>query len=339
MLNFAIIGIGGLGKLHLRNVVEMEKTSGEIKLVALCDVEEKRFTEEIVTNLGGDTSPLDLSAYRLYTDVNDMLANEKLDFVITALPIYLHERIAVLALEKGLHVFSEKPMARNLEQCKNMIDKAKEHGKLLMIGQCLRYVPEYAKLKEYIDSKTFGSVIRAEFKRYAATPMWSWQNWLHDFEKSGCAALDMHIHDVDYVNWAFGKPKSVSSCATHAKTRFDSIFTRYQYDDKLVEASCDWGLTDSFPFSPAFLVRFENAVVKFENNVMTVCPKDGEAFVPELEQSDPYVSEVIDFINCIKENRALTDIPVTPESAMMSTKIALAEIESAEKGKVIDVER
>ena len=335
MLKFAIIGLGGLGKLHLRNMIELEEKRGDIKLTALCDIEESRFTERVETNLGGDTSSIDLSRYNLYTDVHELLEKEVLDFVITALPTYLHEEIAVLALSNGLHVFSEKPMARTLEQCQNMINKAKENNRLLMIGQCLRYRPEYIKLKEYIDSGEFGDAVRAEFYRYSPTPVWSWQNWMMDFDKSGGAALDLHVHDVDMIHWLFGLPQAVTSSATNVKTKFDSIFTTYQYDGVLVTSAGDWGLTNSYPFQAAFLVRFEKAVVELKD-VMKIYPEDGEAYVVEPEAGNAYTDEVNDFINCVKENRELS--VVTPESVMLTMKIALAEMKSAEKGEKINVQ-
>lgn len=330
MLKLAIIGVGGLGKVHLRNIIDLEKTRGDIKLVALCDVDQSRFAEETKTNLGGDTAPIDLSPYTLYTDADELLEKEQLDFVITALPTYIHEKMAVKALEKGLHVFSEKPMARSLEQCQNMIDKAKENKRLLMIGQCLRYWPEYVKLKEYIDGGELGKVIRAEFLRYSLTPTWTWQNWMMDYEKCGGAALDMHVHDVDFINWAFGKPEYLTSAATHAKTKFESMFTTYYYKDKLVTSSCDWGLSDSYPFKPAFLVNFEKATVEMGDNGLTVFPNTGEPYKPEIEESSAYVNEIIDLIECIKANREI--VINNPESSMQSIEMALAEVKSAESG-------
>lgn len=335
MLKFAIIGFGGLGKLHFNNVIELEKGRNDIKLVAICDVDEKRFSEQVTTNLGGNSVPLDLSGYKLYQDADMMMEEETLDFVITALPTYLHAEIAIKALNKGLHVFSEKPMARHIDECEAMIEAADKNKKLLMIGQCLRYFPEYVKLKEYIDSKVFGKVIRGEFSRYSLTPNWSWENWLLDFKKSGGAALDMHVHDVDYINWVFGLPKSVTSFATHEVTKFDSIFTAYYYEDKLITSSCDWGMSDSFPFRPAFLVRFEKATVELSGGSLTVYPQGASAYTVDLESIDGYMAEIQDFIACIHENKKSEKNQ--PESIIKTTKLALAEIASAEKGEKIIV--
>lgn len=333
MLKFAIIGFGGLGKVHFKNAIELEKSRNDIKLVAICDVDEKRFNEQVTTNLGGNNVPLDLSGYKLYQDADVLMEEEVLDSVITALPTYLHADIAIKALEKGLHVFSEKPMARHIDECEAMIEAADKNNKLLMIGQCLRYFPEYVKLKEFIDSKVFGEVIRGEFSRYSLTPTWSWENWLLDYEKSGGAALDLHVHDVDYINWVFGLPKSVTSFATHEVTRFDSIFTTYCYEDKLITSSCDWGITDSFPFRSDSLVRFEKATVELSGGSLIVYPQGSPSYTVDLESIDGYMAELQDFISCIQVNKKSEKNP--PESVMNTVKLALAEIASAEKEEEI----
>ena len=174
MLKYAIIGFGGLGKVHFGQTKAVAEVVGDVQLVAICDVEESRFIKQTATNLDGGDADLDLSGYRFYTDVNELLEKEQLDFVITALPTYLHEKIAVMAMEHGIHVFSEKPMALNCEQAETMIHKAKENNVQLMIGHCLRFWPEYVYLKKAIDSQKYGRVLRAEFTRQCATPIWSW---------------------------------------------------------------------------------------------------------------------------------------------------------------------
>lgn len=335
MLKLAIVGLGGLGKVHLRNVMELQRTRGDFELVALCDVEESRFHENIATNLGGDNAPVDLSAYRLYTDLDQMLAKERLDFAITALPTYLHADIGIKLLNHGIHLFSEKPMALNEQQSQAMIDAAQKSGKRLMIGQCLRYWPEYVKLKELIDSQAYGKVVRAEFFRYSATPVWSWQNWLMDEQKSGGAALDMHVHDVDFIQWALGMPEQVTSHATHIKSGFDSILTTYHYGHMLVTAACDWSLPPDYPFSASFLVRFEKATVKMDAAGMRIYPEEGKVFTPELGRPNAYRNEIDDFIDHLHKG---FNSPVNPpESALSSVKLARAEMESARKGVTVHV--
>lgn len=336
MLKFAIIGFGGLGKLHYRNVAEVTETVKDIQLVAICDVEDSAFHAQVSTNLGDSNANLDLSAYRLYNDAAEMLEKEELDFVITALPTFLHSKIAIMAMEKGLHVFSEKPMALNAEQADEMIAAANKNNVKLMIGQCLRYSPTYVALRDLIVSQKYGKVVKAEFYRISSSPLWSWHNWFMDESLSGGAALDMHVHDVDFINWAFGAPKAVTSVATNFKAKHESITTTYHYDDAQVIAVGDWGMPKGYRFNAGFKVRFEQASVVTTPEGVMLYPEDGEMGLLELVGNpNQYVTEVIDFVQCIQENRASTINP--PEDSCKSLKIALAEKLSADTGKTVEL--
>ncbi len=332
MLNFAIIGFGGLGRLHFRDVEEFTELAGDLQLVAICDIEETAFTKEVKTNLDGESSTLDLSAYRLYQDVEELLEKEELDFIITALPTYIHEKVAVMEMEKGIHVFSEKPMAINLEQAERMLKAARENGVKLMIGQCLRYMPSYVALKKAIDSGEYGKVCRAEFTRMSARVDWSWQNWMQDMSKSGGAALDMHVHDVDFISWAFGKPKSVTAFSTSLVTENESMVTRYEYDGMLVTSKVDWEFPKGFPFTAEYLVRFEKATLVFKGGTLTLYTDNSKEAV-ELSEDNAYSMEIVDFVDCIRKDRESNVNP--PEASLETLKLALAEIESAKTGKSV----
>lgn len=335
MLKYAIIGFGGLGKVHFRAYPEVkEKSCTEVQLVALCDIRESVFTEQTATNLGDSNVDLDLSNFKLYNDVDDLLANEKLDFVVTALPTYLHQQVAVKVMKKGIHVFSEKPMAINYEQAEDMVNTSKEMGVKLMIGQCCRYGSRYQKLKEIADSGEYGKLIRADFYRLSPTPIWSWENWFLDGEKSGGAALDLHVHDVDIINYVWGKPKSVTSFATNYKTTHDSIVTRYEYDDMLITCTGEWGCpSNSYPFNSGFFAKFEKATVEAKSGKFMIYTEEGEKIEVALESVNDYALEVIDFVDCIANNKTSAINPA--ESTLITTKIALAEKESADKGEKV----
>ena len=337
MKKFAIIGFGGLGKVHYENVAAVAKQVTDIKLVALCDVDKEAFYKQTETNISSSAAKYDFSDCHLYHDAKEMFDKEELDFVITAVPTPMHELVAVMAMEKGIHVFSEKPMARTAEQAERMIEAAKKYHVKLMIGQCVRFGAAPTALKEMIVSEQYGKVIEAEFARKSATPIWSWQNWYMDEKQSGGAALDMHIHDVDFVNWLFGMPKAVSSVATNGKTKHDSIHTIYDYEDgKVIRTLGNWGLPQGYPFTSAFTVRFEKATVTFMNREgMKLYLEDGEPSQVELPQVNGYVNEVVEFIKCIDEDRESTINP--PEESLRSLRIALAEKESADSGKKVIV--
>ncbi len=329
MLKYAIIGFGGLGKVHFSNTEDLCKAHDDVKLTAICDVDENSFTSNTSTNLGEDETKLDLSMYNLYTDAKEMLEKEELDFIITAVPTYLHDDIAIMAMEKGIHVFSEKPMALSVERAQSMIDCAKKNNVKLMIGQCLRYTGKYEKLKEIIDSGKYGRVLRADFYRISCTPTWGWENWFVDADKSGGAVLDLHVHDVDYINYAFGMPKSVTSMATNYKTGHDSIVTMYGYDDMVVTATGEWGCPASYGFASGFFVKMEKATIEGRNAVFTLSPEEGEQIEVEVSKESAYLREVVDFVNCIKNDKVSEINP--SEASLNAIKIALAEKESSDK--------
>lgn len=328
MYKYAIIGFGGLGKLHLSNMIKLEKERGDFCLQAICGASLESFQENIKINLGNvNVSNIDFSNCHFYFDYKEMFKKEKLDFVLSTLPTYLHEEVAIYSLEKGVHVFSEKPMALTLEGCSNLIQVAKENGRKLMIGQCLRFAPAFTKLKEYIDNETFGKAYRAEFSRYSQLPKWTWNNWILDPERSGGCILDMHIHDVDLINWFFGKPKEIRSVGTQKRVKFESIFTQYFYDDLLVLSSADWSMPDTFPFETRCLVNFEHATVIVENDKVMVY-QDKSSFSPELSEESCFIQEMRAFLKWVIDDEPCE--VTSPESIMESVKLALMELENVE---------
>ena len=178
-LKAALVGVGSMGRGHLDNYVKFLKEDSPIQIVALCDVDEKKFTNyKADFNLGEvGADGYDFNMFRLYNDLDKMLeAETDLDMVTIALPTYLHCWGACKCMEKGINVLSEKPMALTVEQCEEMIACAKKNNVRLMIGQCLRFAPAYLKLKEIIDSGELGEVVASFFFRGGGTPLWSYEN-------------------------------------------------------------------------------------------------------------------------------------------------------------------
>lgn len=337
MMNYAIVGLGGLGKLHLGKYFTI-KEQKDVRLVALCDVEPEQFEKQVELNIEGNKSPIDLSQFHLYTDIDEMLAKEKIDFAVTALPTYLHAEIAVKLMNQGVHVFSEKPMALTLEACQSMIEAANRNKVRVQVGQCIRFDKQYQKVKEILKQGKYGKVIRAEFSRMSKTPLWSWQEWLMDFAKSGGAALDLHVHDIDIMQWLLGTPKRVMATATHAKSKFDTVASFFIYDDFFVNTMVDWSLAQSAPFTRRGVITMEEATIFMENDrTLKIFEDKGEAIViPCDPQNDMYVDEVIEFIDCIETGKESEVI--NPESTMLSVKLALAEREAALKGEMVAID-
>lgn len=333
MYNYGIIGFGGLGKTHLLNLCKLEKERGDFKLKAICGTSLEEATKSVKINLGDvNVSNVNFAECDFYDDYKEMLDNEKLDFVFSVLPTYLHEEVAIYALKKGVNVFSEKPMALTLSGCEKMMEEAKNNNCKLFIGHCQRFHPAYSKVKEYIENKTFGKVRRAEFSRYSQMPLWTWNNWILDSEKSGGCIIDMHIHDVDLMNWFFGMPKAVNSVMTEQKIKRESISSYFKYDDFVVISQADWALPQSFPFSARLRVDFENASVLIENDNITVYT-DEKSYSPEIGENNVFFEEEKAFLSLVIDNEESRVL--SAESVFNSMKIVNEEIEAAKTGKTV----
>lgn len=340
MLKVGLIGLGFMGKAHLDNYIRLESEGFPVKLTAICDIDAEKLKGKLVEgNIDTGGADYDFSKYALYTNIEYMLDSEDFDYVDITLPTYLHREVTVKVLNKGMHVLCEKPMALNSEECLDMIEAAKKNGKKLMIGQCLRFWPEYEYLKECVESEKFGKTLGGYFFRGGSTPIWSHENWLLQKDKSGGCMLDQHIHDVDTINWLFGKPEKVSTIAKNVipGSGYDILSTNYVFEDgKIINAQDDWTLNGDYGFQMLFRVSFENGNVIFENGVLKVNPNDGKGFIPELPKETGYYRQLKYFASAIKNDQDI--IVATPESTMDTIKIAEAEMLSADrKGELVVV--
>ena len=330
MIRVGIVGLGFMGKMHFR----CYQALGDVQVVAICDTDRSRFEETggAAGNIEGAEAPLDFTSIELHDDFDKMLAEAKLDALSVTLPTYLHKEATVKALDTGVNVLCEKPVALTVEDGREMLAAAEQSGKLLQIGHCIRFWPEYAKTKELIDSGQYGRVRAATFQRLSLTPTWSWEDWILDPAKSGSAAVDLHIHDSDYVRYVFGMPKAVFSRAAGGPSNdCDHIVTQYIYDnDCVVTAEGGWLMAPTFGFEMSFHVVLEKATIVYDctrDPTFNVCPKEGDVIFPEIDSADGYSNEIAHFVKAVRGE----DVPeiITPEQSVDSLRLVLAEKQSA----------
>jgi len=333
MIRIGLIGLGFMGRTHLENYARLEQEGLPIQVVAVCDADPAKLEGRGAGggNIDTSASELDLERYAKYTDVSTMLANERLDAVDITLPTFLHRDVAVQCLRSGLHVLCEKPMAMSVGECRDMIEAAEDAGKLLLIGQCLRFWPAYVYLKEVVAQGTYGKIRSATFFRGGGTPTWG--PWLLQKSLSGGALMDMHVHDTDMVNWLFGKPEAVSSQALNVIPGggYDIVSTHYRYPDgKVVNAQADWTLEGDFGFDMSFRVNCEKGNLVFKDGVLKVNPAGQAGFVPALSEDMGYYHQLKYFAEAVINNLKADVAP--PASTMDTIAIIEAELASADNG-------
>lgn len=295
MLNAAIIGFGGIARVHAQGYAELEK-AGKVRLCAAFDVHEEAFTKKTDINISTDGG--NGFSFNCYTGLEQMLAGEKIDIIDICLPTFLHRETSIAMLRRGYHVLCEKPMATSYDECMEMLDAAKKSGKRLMIGQCLHFFPEYEYLKETVDSGIYGKVKSAFFQRLSSPPLWGWNEWHTKREMFGSCLADLSIHDIDMTQYLFGAPKKVFCSAKDGFGAMEGVTSLLMYDDMTSTIIADWSIVNG-EFSSEYRVSFEKATVVDKNGVVTVYPYEGEAFSPELPQTDGYTSEISHFVDLV----------------------------------------
>jgi predicted dehydrogenase len=267
-----------------------------------------------------------------------MINSVSIDCVSICLPTHLHRPLAVQALDAGLHVICEKPMALTLADCDAMIEAARRNQRQLFVAQCLRFWPEYEILKSFIDSAALGRLQTLLMRRVSAPPFWSGQDsWFASAQKSGGCLFDLHVHDVDFVHYALGRPTAVFSQGLDAPNGLNhSLITQYVFDPSLLcVAEGSWNYPSGFKMS--YTALFENGVLEYDctltPSLRLIRKGEQEATIPEVSAGDGYSREYDYFIRSLSDGNS--GERMTPESARQSIEMALAEKESMQKNGLI----
>ena len=293
MLKIGLVGIGGISHSHIDAWEKME----DAQLIAMCDIRPERMEK--------------FPDKHRYTDFDEMLANEEFDVIDICLPTYLHADFAVKAMEKGINVITEKPISLKEEDIDRVYKTAEKNNVKFMVAQVLRFWPEYELLKEIYETKKYGKLLSGTMTRLGCYPRWSWDGWMMDEKRSGLVPFDLHIHDLDFMVYAFGMPKVAHQYRSKLPDQ-DFISISYDFGDFQINSEASWYAT-SYPFTAEFRFQFENAVVANENGKMLIHLRDdkkidlseeaeGETGDINLPKSNAYANEIRYFADCVINN-------------------------------------
>ncbi|MBE6800577.1 MAG: Gfo/Idh/MocA family oxidoreductase [Ruminococcaceae bacterium] len=293
MLKIGLVGVGGISHSHIDAWEKME----DAQLIAMCDIRPERMEK--------------FPDKHRYTDFDEMLNNEEFDIIDICLPTYLHADFAVKAMEKGINVITEKPISLKEEDIDRVYKTAEKNNVKFMVAQVLRFWPEYELLKEIYETKKYGKLLSGTMTRLGCYPRWSWDGWMMDEKRSGLVPFDLHIHDLDFMVYAFGMPKVAHQYRSKLPDQ-DFISISYDFGDFQINSEASWYAT-SYPFTAEFRFQFENAVVANENGKMLIHLRDdkkidlseeaeGETGDINLPKSNAYANEIRYFADCVINN-------------------------------------
>ena len=299
MLKIGLVGVGGISGAHIPVWEAMENA----ELVALCDIRPERMEK--------------YEGKCCYLDFDEMLANEELDILDICLPTYLHADFAVKAMEKGINVITEKPISLKEEDVERVYSTAAKNNVKFMVAQVLRFWPEYGLLKEIYDSKKYGKLLSGTMIRLGGYPKWSWDGWMMDEKRSGLVPFDLHIHDLDFMVYAFGMPKVKYQYRSKLPDQ-DYISLIYDFGEFSINSESSW-YSSCYPFTAEFRFQFEDAVVSNENGKMVIYLRndekidlsqdaEGDTGNINLPKSDAYANEIHYFVDCVVNDKPVEKI-------------------------------
>lgn len=155
-----------------------------------------------------------------YTTLEDMLDHEALDAVIIQSPNKFHYSMTMTAIERGLHVICEKPLAMNYRQALRLTEAAERAGVKAMSTFTYRFMPASRYLKELIDGGYIGRPYHLNLRGYAGFARGADYLWRFDVGEAGSGvAGDLATHWLYLAYWFFGEITAVTAQFGHHVTR------------------------------------------------------------------------------------------------------------------------
>lgn len=310
-LRYACIGIGGIaGKKHLKQYAMVES----IEMVAVCDVDSEK-AKQAASKFG---------IAKVYSDYQELFRQERLDLASICTPNNLHATMVKAALEAGIHVHCEKPLALNPKEIEAIIEAKNCTEKKVLVGLNKRFTPETEYIKRCIDADFLGEIYHSQcgWRRRAGIP--GRGSWFTDKQKSGGGALiDLGVHMMDLTMYLMDYPIPIAVDGS-AYQKFNESHTRdrngyngskegvFDVEDMAVgHVRLDNGCTLSYEFSWASNIKKESfyyelkgtkgGVTFIDNQLEIYTELNGVCVdvIPRLNERVASIGECEHFVECI----------------------------------------
>jgi predicted dehydrogenase len=287
---------------------------------------------------------------RQYASIEALLADGDVDAVSINTPNYLHAPQAIAALEAGVHVMVEKPMAMHAAEAAAMQAAAQKSGALLMVAHCFRFDPEVLWLKAAVDAGRLGRIIRS--KSYGVHANWGPGGWFTQARYAGGGAMaDMGIHALDTTRFLLGDPQPVSVYA-----KIGTHYGDYDVDDTgILLVNWDNGATSYIEFGwrqphkdkpnagtqlygvAGFGELFPTRLLLPDLAAGTVTEVASGFAFPRSEAANQakYAAQLAYFVDCIRANR--TPVPGGLEG-LVNMRVVDAAYASARTGQLVEIQ-
>jgi len=273
-IRVGIIGVGGIAQGHIRNFLALP----EVELAAFADVNPARIANAKEKIPGIQDVPE-------FADYREMLKQVRLDAVQISTPHTLHFEQAMACFDAGLHVLLEKPMVCTVAHAKELIAKADQKERVLMISYQRHFSPQYRYIKQYVETGELGEVTFVAAQQGQNWLKGTRGTWRQDPELSGGGQLnDSGSHLLDIILWTTDLAvKNVSAYIDNRGAPVDinsAIAMEFENGAKgnvsvVGEAPCFW---------EDFTIWGTKGMLMYRNGTLMRC-REGERPV-EVDQSE-----------------------------------------------------
>jgi Predicted dehydrogenases and related proteins len=206
MIKGAIIGLGKMGLSHAAVV----GAHPDVEMCAVCD------TSSLVLDAFKK-----FSAVRPYSDYKEMIEKESLDFVLIATPTRFHYPMVKYALEKGLHVFCEKPFSLTSQEGEELVNLAKSKNLVNQVGYHNHFIGTFRELKRLLQANILGDLVHFAGEAYGPVVIKEkGGTWRSKPEEGGGCLFDYASHVINLIQEILGRPVKASG------TQLKSIYSK-----------------------------------------------------------------------------------------------------------------
>jgi predicted dehydrogenase len=220
MVNVGIVGLGKMGLSHFSII----NAHDEVKVVGVCD--SSGYVLDILSKYTGvDT----------YTDLERMLDTANIEAAVISTPSSLHAAMVRACLDRGVHVFCEKPFCLDPVDSVALAALAREKGLVTQVGYHNRHLATFAEVKRILDLGVLGRVTHVLAEAYGPVVLKpKGSTWRSRKAEGGGALYDYAAHPADLLTWYFGRPESVSGTVLgkiFSTETDDEVYTTLMWPD------------------------------------------------------------------------------------------------------------
>ncbi len=328
-VRIGVVGVGWVAQvIHLPLLVKFP----DVEVVALCDRD--RAKARLVAEKFGIP--------KTYADITTMLRDETLKAVVICSSTDAHRTLAIAAIERGVDVLIEKPIARQSSEAAAIAEVARAHKQVVMVGMNHRFRPDIMILKSFLEGKELGKVIYGRCGWLRKSPRDA--SWYLNAEKSGGGVfIDLGIVMLDLALWLMGYPEvvRVGSHLYHNRTKGvedTALATLTLANGSSIIIEVSWSMTVEDDVYYGFFFGTEGTaslqplriIKQLHGNLVNVAPAKIENRQANFRKS--YENELRHFLGAVRREHAVIS---TVDEAFQRMRIVDAVYRSARLGKEI----